>query len=232
MLVHYPMGQNQSVPQPVAPETKPATSACYSASQKLPPEPRAKLNSARSKIGDINNPVTYGGSGREHPGRIMTPNRRIGAVRGARPKSTTGGRARPKVPMHGDAQLKLNLEGLNGYAAMMATMKEMGYESEGEQDEETGKPQESPSLTSQSANANAPNAAAANAKKQGKKKKEKTSHATAAPSGNQASTDLAPSRVRVTRMCVVAIIVTVVLLAAGGVGVVVWLATSGQLRRS
>jgi len=75
--------------------------------------------------------------------------------------------------MHGDAQLKLNLEGLNGYAAMMATMKEMGYESEGEEDEETGKPQESPSLTSQSANANAPNAAAANAKKQGKKKKRK-----------------------------------------------------------
>ena len=61
VLVQYPMGQNQSVPQPVAPETKPATSACYSASQKLPPEPRAKLNSARSKIGDINNPVTYGG---------------------------------------------------------------------------------------------------------------------------------------------------------------------------
>ena len=162
----------------------------------------------------------------------MTPNRRIGAVRGARPKSTTGGRARPKVPMHGDAQLKLNLEGLNGYAAMIATMKEMGYESEGEEDEETGKPLESPSVTSQSANANAPNAAAANAKKQGKKKKPKKSDATAAPSGNQASTDLAPSRVRVTRMCVVAIIVTVVLLAAGGVGVVVWLATSGQLRRS
>ena len=101
----------------------------------------------------------------------MTPNRRIGAVRGARPKSTTGGRARPKVPMHGDAQLKLNLEGLNGYAAMIATMKERGYESEGEEDEETGKPLESPSVTSQSANANAPNAAAANAKKQGKKKK-------------------------------------------------------------
>jgi hypothetical protein len=53
--------QPAAAPQPVAPETKPATSACYSASQKLPPEPRAKLNSARSKIGDINNPVTYGG---------------------------------------------------------------------------------------------------------------------------------------------------------------------------
>ena len=41
-----------------------------------------------------------------------------------------------RVYKPGDAPLRLNVDGLNGFAAMMATMKEMGYVEEGEEEEE------------------------------------------------------------------------------------------------
>jgi len=52
-------------------------------------------------------------------------------VKRPRPLGPTG----HAIPKHGDTELKLTLEGLNGFEAMMATMKEMGYESEEEEEE-------------------------------------------------------------------------------------------------
>jgi len=118
------------------------SAATFSQPQKMQPEPRVQLNSARAKIGNASDPLAYGGSGREHPGRIMTPHRRIGAAHGASTSTPGPRRKRPvgpggrTIPKHGDAALKLKLEGLNGFEAMMATMKEMGYESEEEEEEE------------------------------------------------------------------------------------------------
>lgn len=64
------------------------------------------------------------GSQREHPGRISV----------TRPPAANAA-PRSKRPLrHGDPELRLRVEGLNGFAAMLATMKEMGYDSD--EDEE------------------------------------------------------------------------------------------------
>ena len=72
------------------------------------------------------------GSRRDDPGRIMTPKRRIGAAHGTASSGLKWLGSKKRVPKHGDAQLKLDLKGLNGFAAMIATMKEMGYEGDDE----------------------------------------------------------------------------------------------------
>lgn len=118
-----------AAPAPAAPQQPKAT---FSEPQKLQAEPRKGCCSARSKISDITDPVAYGGSQREHPGRIMSKRQRIGAAHGKRKQAHQG--TRP--PRHGDPQLKLDVDGLNGFEAMMATMKEMGYESDEEEEAE------------------------------------------------------------------------------------------------
>lgn len=69
-------------------------------------------------------------SRREHPGRISTPKPSHSA------SALTAGRARTvplgRILRAGDPELRLRVEGLNGFAAMMATMKEMGYDSDGD----------------------------------------------------------------------------------------------------
>ena len=85
------------------------------ASASLSCAPRATPH--RSTHPTSRDPCTYG-SGREHPGRIMTPHRRIGAAHGASTSTPGPRRKRPvgpggrTIPKHGDAALKLKLEGL------------------------------------------------------------------------------------------------------------------------
>jgi len=104
-----------------------APAQSLSAAQKVSPEARPEINSARAhnKASDRLD-VNFVSSQREHPGRVRTP-----AVAAARP-----GRKRPL--RHGDPELRLKVEGLNGFAAMMATMKEMGYESDEDEEAAAG----------------------------------------------------------------------------------------------
>lgn len=66
---------------------------------------------------------------REHPGRIGNAMPQGGSCR------SIPGTFKGRTLRAGDPELKLRVEGLNGYAAMMATMKEMGYESDGDEDQ-------------------------------------------------------------------------------------------------
>jgi len=72
--------------------------------------------------------IALSASVREHPGRIGNA-----IPQGGNCQSTSGS-FEGRTLRAGDPELKLRVEGLNGYAAMMATMKEMGYESEGDED--------------------------------------------------------------------------------------------------
>lgn len=74
---------------------------------------------------------------REHPGRKSISCdrlRRLGAA-----TTTTVERHVPRLPpfdivRQGDLRLRLRVEGLNGFAAMKETMKEMGYDSDAEEE--------------------------------------------------------------------------------------------------
>ena len=74
---------------------------------------------------------------------------------------------KPKRPLRaGDPQLKLDVDGLNGFAAMMATMKEMGYESEEEEEGGESPAQQQQQPTGQGAPADVEAAGKASRQKQ------------------------------------------------------------------
>jgi len=107
-----------------ASKTAPEQQNNISAAQKVVAEPRPAINSARLHKAEDRKDPNYVGSQREHPGRISV----------TRPPAANAA-PRSKRPLrHGDPELRLRVEGLNGFAAMLATMKEMGYDSD--EDEE------------------------------------------------------------------------------------------------
>ena len=90
---------------------------------------------------------------REHPGRMGYPNERQPSSLNGPARSSFGAatstpnavskqlaaqRVQAEVIRKGDIRLRLDVEGLNGFAAMKETLKEMGYDSdeEGEEGEE------------------------------------------------------------------------------------------------
>jgi len=109
-----------------ASKTAPEQQNNISAAQKVVAEPRPAINSARLHKAEDRRDPNYVGSQREHPGRIS----QAGVMR--QPVANAASRKRPL--RHGDPELRLRVEGLNGFAAMLATMKEMGYDSD--EDEE------------------------------------------------------------------------------------------------
>lgn len=78
---------------------------------------------------------------REHLGRQVSARCRVGTTSGTAAGVLQGDK---RILRHGDPLLKLRVEGLNGFDAMMATMKEMGYDEEASdldhQDEQNGSP--------------------------------------------------------------------------------------------